>query len=408
MKRKEFSDKAQFFYGFIRSIAPKGLLQMNGPDWKVHRHALEPAIAKEAIESHFHVFSEVADNFSKSFPRHAFDVHKALAPPLVGIFMRVSMLGEELGPADEQRLRSAAQMLDETLEAVNTRSFQPLLWPDFVYSRTPMGRRINRGLSDIREFVDAAIVQRRLQAVRDAEEAALGRGVARKQIMLDKMLQSDAFSNQDIMDEFFTFLSASNDTTTTSLSLIFKMMSISPEIQDRVRAEVDQVLGVGADARSVELQDLPRLQYVEQVIKETQRIVPSTPFLARQVYQQTELAGKTIPANSTLIVNVHGAHHDPVHWPDPWRYDPERFAPGKQHHPCAFIPFSAGPRRCPAGFFAMMAMKTIFASVIRDYVIEPVDDGVREAKDLKLTFNLTARIIGGTFVNFRPRTTLAG
>ncbi|XP_034242066.1 probable cytochrome P450 4aa1 [Thrips palmi] len=223
--------------------------------------------------------------------------------------------------------------------------------------------------------------------------------------MLDKMLQSQVFTDQDIMDEFMTFLSASTDTTATSLSLVFKMMSISPEIQGRVRAEVDRVLGVGAEARSVELHDLPRLQYMEQVIKETQRIVPSAPFLARQVYQRTELAGKTIPANSTLLVNVHGAHHDPKHWPDPWKYDPERFAPGKEHHPYAFLPFSAGPRRCPAGFYAMMAMKTMFAAVIRDHVIEPVDDGVREAKDFKLTFNLTARIVGGTFVRFRPRST---
>ncbi|XP_034243513.1 uncharacterized protein LOC117646579 [Thrips palmi] len=164
MKRKEFSSKAQFFYGFIRFFIPRGLLQMNGPDWKVHRLALEPAIARDAVEPHFHVFSEAADNFSENLPRHAFDVHKALALPLVRVFMRVAILPDELGPADEQRLRDAAHLLDNMLEAVNTRSFLPWLWPDCVFSRTSMGRSLRRQLSDLREFVDATIVQRRLQA----------------------------------------------------------------------------------------------------------------------------------------------------------------------------------------------------------------------------------------------------
>ncbi|XP_034240172.1 probable cytochrome P450 4aa1, partial [Thrips palmi] len=409
LKRKEFNDKAQFFYGFIRAIAAKGLLQINGPDWKVHRSALEPALAKDVIERYIDVFSEEADRFSKSIPREVLDVHKALALPLVRIFTRTSMMTDDLDSADEQRLRDSVQLLDQCLAAVNARSFSPWLWPDFVFNRTSMGRSLKRQLANMREYVDASIVQRRLQAVRDAKVCDVA--LARKQILLDKMLQSEAFSDQDMMDEIVTFLSGSTDTSIATLSFAFKMMSISPEIQDRVRAEVDDVLGVGADARCVDLHDLPRLQYVEQVIRETMRILPPSPFLARQVYQQTELAGKTIPANSTLVVNIHGAHHDPEHWPDPWRFEPERFAdfaPGKSHHPCAFMPFSAGPRRCPASLYAMMSLKIMFATVMRDHVVEPVDDGIREAKDFKLTFNVTARIVGGTWVRFRPRSSLAG
>lgn len=69
-----------------------------------------------------------------------------------------------------------------------------------------------------------------------------------------------------------------------------------------------------------------RLVYLERVIKETLRLFPSGPFVARQVLERTEFSGKVLPAGATLAANIYGVHRDPKHWPDPSRFDPDRFA----------------------------------------------------------------------------------
>lgn len=133
--------------------------------------------------------------------------------------------------------------------------------------------------------------------------------------------------------------------------------------------------------------------------------MPTIPFVARQVSEDTEFNGKTIPAGSTILINFLAAHRDPRHHADPLRFDPGRFEEGRAAamHPYSYSPFSGGPRNCIGQRYAMLQMKTILATLLRGLRVEAADDGLTDPVDFPITFDMCLRIVGGVKVRFEAR-----
>ena len=161
-----------------------------------------------------------------------------------------------------------------------------------------------------------------------------------------------------------------------------------------------------------------RLEYTECVIKETLRLLPTIPIVARRLREDMDFNGKVVPAGSTLLIHILALHRDPRHYEDPLRFDPDRFsrrppgAPGVDMnkpptataaHPYCFLPFGAGPRSCIGQRYAMMKMKAFVATVLRRLRVVPVQDGLTDPARFPLTFDMTLRIVGGTRVRLSPR-----
>lgn len=94
---------------------------------------------------------------------------------------------------------------------------------------------------------------------------------------------------------------------------------------------------------------LSNLNYMERVIKESMRLYPSVTSLTRYVTKEIKSkSGYTIPKGCELFINIYDIHRDEKHWPDPEKFDPDRFLPDNcvNRHPFAYMPFSAGPRNC--------------------------------------------------------------
>lgn len=104
----------------------------------------------------------------------------------------------------------------------------------------------------------------------------------------------------------------------------------------------------GDTDRPATIQDLNELKYLDRVIKETLRFYPSVPLMGRVSSEDVEIAGYQIPKNTFIAIHVHEIMNDPDHFPNPEKFDPDRFLPGNSsnRHPYAYIPFSAGPRNC--------------------------------------------------------------
>ncbi|KAF2891135.1 hypothetical protein ILUMI_15038, partial [Ignelater luminosus] len=116
---------------------------------------------------------------------------------------------------------------------------------------------------------------------------------------------------------------------------------------EKVVEELHSIFGDDKD-RPETHRDLQGMKYLEAVIKETLRIYPTVPFFSRNVNEDIEYEGIILPKNATLQVFVYGLHRNPDVFPDPERFDPERFTQENQRnrHPYAYLPFSAGPRNC--------------------------------------------------------------
>ncbi|CAG9770374.1 unnamed protein product [Ceutorhynchus assimilis] len=219
--------------------------------------------------------------------------------------------------------------------------------------------------------------------------------------LLDSMLQStgEKFSDKLIFEEMFLFTTAATDTSGYTLTYFFTMLGMHPQVQEKVYQEVMSV--VGCD-RHIYFEDLPYLKYTERAILETMRILPVTPFLGRKASADTDIGTKLIPEGTNIFVSVFDLHRNEKYWPEPLKYDPDRFLPDEvaKREPYAFIPFSGGPRNCIGKTYALMLMKTCAANVVRNYEIS---SPYKSVTDLRLKSCVTMKTIHPLECNFKPR-----
>lgn len=149
------------------------------------------------------------------------------------------------------------------------------------------------------------------------------------------------------------------------------------------------------------MQDLREMRYLEMCIKETLRLYPSVPVIARKLGEEVRLSNGVLPAGSNIFICPFSTHRLPHIYPDPEQYDPERFAPdsSEHRHPYAYLPFSAGPRYCIGNRFAIMELKTVISAMLRNYEILPVPGKTT----IHATFRITLRASGGLWLRLRRR-----
>lgn len=170
-------------------------------------------------------------------------------------------------------------------------------------------------------------------------------------------------TDEEVRDQVLIFLLAGHETTSTALTFTLHLLGRHPEIQERVRTEVADVLG---DARptAASLQLLP---YTTAVLKEAMRLYPSAPFTGRLTAEDSNIGGYAVPAGSDVVLSVWTIHRRPDLWPDPLTFDPTRFLGDERRNRYAWVPFGAGPRACIGQHFSMLESAATLAQLVRAF-----------------------------------------
>ncbi|PSN36922.1 Cytochrome P450 4C1 [Blattella germanica] len=143
------------------------------------------------------------------------------------------------------------------------------------------------------------------------------------------------------------------------------------------------------------MKDLNDMKYLERVIKETLRLYPVLPTIARTLSEEVRLDGYTLPAGLMVFLPSFLTHRLPEYFPEPERFDPDRFLPENvaNRHPYAYIPFSAGPRNCIGQKFALLEVKTVLSFVLRRFKVRAVKEKLTPIVEVTMKpeegFNLT-------------------
>ena len=179
-------------------------------------------------------------------------------------------------------------------------------------------------------------------------------------------------SDQQLRDEMMTLFMAGHETTANTLAWAWVLLSRHPEVEARLHAELDRVLG----DRLPTLADLPRLKYTESVVHETLRVYPTVWVIGREAIEPVELGGYRIPAGTTVFMPQWVIHRDGRWFDDPEAFRPERWADGlmQRIHRYAYFPFGGGPRICIGNNFALMEATLILATIARQYRLELAPD----------------------------------
>ncbi|WP_165495241.1 cytochrome P450 [Actinomadura roseirufa] len=176
----------------------------------------------------------------------------------------------------------------------------------------------------------------------------------------------DAMTPRQLRDEIVTILAGGSETVPATLSWLYYELGRNPAVQTRLQEELDDVLG----GRPIEFDDLPKLEYTRRLIDETLRLHSVAWMMSRRARTDVNLGGHLIPAGTELLFSPTTLHRDPALYPDPLRFDPDRWlSPPPREH---FVPFGAGPRKCIGVHFSYIQMTVIVATLSARWSVSPV------------------------------------
>lgn len=178
-----------------------------------------------------------------------------------------------------------------------------------------------------------------------------------------------------IRDHLLTMFIAGHDTGTALLTWSLYLLMTHPECLDRLRSELDAVVGDEAPA----VDHLRQLPYLDRVVKETLRLYPPIHLGSRIAATTIRYGDFTILGGTRVLYSIYLTHRDPRYWPDPEAFVPDRFLPehASGRTPYAYVPFGGGPRNCIGAAFAQMEAKILLVRLLQRFDLRYVGGRVR-------------------------------
>lgn len=331
--------RAKRFFG-------EGLLTSEGEHHVRQRRLLQPAFHRERLHSYGAVMTAYAREARDRFAPHT-------EIDMKGEMMRLTLaiVSRSLFDSDiEGDARHVGVAMAELL-----RSFRVFLLPFAQLIRRlplPRNRRLDKALASVKQIVDRMIQEHRTAG-------------PNKDDLLSTLLSirdedGSALSDEQLRDEILTLFVAGHETTALALTWTWYLLSRNPQCEKRMHDEIDSVLG----GRMPAFEDIPHLVYTESIIAESLRLYPPVWLMGRMAKEDFELNGVAISKGSICLMSPYLMHHDTRFFPDPERFDPQRWSPElRDARPkFSYFPFGGGTRVCIGERFAWAELILVIAT----------------------------------------------
>ncbi|WP_026734343.1 cytochrome P450 [Fischerella sp. PCC 9605] len=346
-------------WAFLEPMFGKAILLQDGAEHRVSRRLMYPVFHGRAIASYFETIQSIVQNFLQDWGKRG-------TIPLTQDFRHLTLTVASrlfLGSQTESEVEQTSQWFTTLVAA----RLAILRWnmPFTLYGRSQKARQKLQNF--LRKIIAKRQRQENLQESKDVLNLLLS--------ATDE--QGNQLSESEIIDQALFLLFAGHETTATLISWVLFELGSHPEWRDRLREELDRVVG---DA-PLQVEHLKQLPQMTNVLKEAERLYPPVYGIPRGVVKDIEYAGYRIPAGWYVDISPMLTHRLPELYTDPDRFDPERFAPPREEdkkHPFALVGFGGGPHSCLGFEFAQMEMKIILATLLRqyDWTVTPVRETI--------------------------------
>ncbi|MFF4423412.1 cytochrome P450 [Streptomyces sp. NPDC001549] len=386
------SDAARFrkdnhFYQEVRESFGNGLLTSQDEDYLRQRRLVQPLFTRRRVDGYAEVIAAETASVIAAWgeaPGGIVDVSDEMTHLALRAVARI-LFGTDVEATADVVTECFPVITDYVLRRGYSPANVPREWP------TPGNRRAAAAMDELYGVCDRIIAERRRAGAGAGAEAGTGTPGEDLLTLLAAARSSDdgEFDAAELRDQVLIFLLAGHETTATSLCFALHLLARHPDEQSRAREEVSRVLG----GRTPGAADLDRLPYLTQVLKEAMRLYPAAPVIGRKAVAATRIGEHTVPAGADVILAPWVTHRHPAYWPDPDRFDPERFTPeaeaGRPRY--AWFPFGGGPRACIGQHFSMLESVMALAMILRAYEFEAVDTEIPVGAGITLRTNGPAR-----------------
>ncbi|CAK1603806.1 unnamed protein product [Parnassius mnemosyne] len=403
LDKSNLSDVIQHLIGNGSIFAPVRI-------WRPRRKVVAPTFSQKNLQAFFEVFSQqsciLVERLSLAVDKEAFSVWKYFST-----FSMDSICETAFGVkanAQSQPDQPFLAAFDEYSSLIAARMCQPWLRIDAFYKLLPDSKKLEKNKKLICDYVDK-VVKSKLANQKDNISSEENANRSAYKTFLEIMIESSGnrrFTDEELREEILVIVLAGTDTSAVGASFTSAMLSRYMDVQNKVYEELCEVFG--DVSRPVTYEDLPKLKYLDAVIKETMRLYTPVPVVSRILDKDISLpSGLTLVKDSGALINIWALHRNPRYWgKDAEEFRPERFLEGPLEYPAAFIPFSHGARNCLGYQYAMMTMKTALATVLRQYRFLPAEPNATEAdlrKPLRVKYDLMMRNVDNYMVRIESR-----
>jgi cytochrome P450 len=336
-----------------KRLLGEGLLTSEGEFHRRQRRLAQPAFHRQRVASYAAVMTDYAARARERWrDGETLDISEQM------MRLTLAIVGKTLFDADvESDAREVGAAMSVVMDLFNT-----ITIPFFELLQKlplPQLRRFDSAKAKLDAIIYRLIEERR----RSGED----RGDLLSLLLLARDPEGDGSQMTDaqLRDEAMTIFLAGHETTANALAWTWYLLSQNPEIEAKLHEEIAAVLG----ARLPAFEDVAQLKYTEMVLTESMRLFPPAWALGRLALNDYEIAGYVVPKKSLVLMSQYVMHHDSRYFPDPERFDPERWTPqAREARPqFSYFPFGGGSRRCIGEGFAWMEGILLIATLAQHW-----------------------------------------
>nr|ABC96862.1 CYP6B3v3a variant [Papilio polyxenes]ABC96863.1 CYP6B3v3b variant [Papilio polyxenes]ABC96864.1 CYP6B3v3c variant [Papilio polyxenes] len=384
------------------------IFHADGDRWRSLRNRFTPLFTSGKLKTMLPLMSQVGDKFIKYIDEVSQTKSEQSIHDLVQIFTITNIAACAFGLNLDENMLKTLQDLDKYIFTVNYSGEFDMLYPGIL-------KKFNGSIFPkvVKQFFD--------KLTKDIFEMRKGTSSCQKDMIdsIQELRQQKTVDlwrkhdNEDVKPlelidgvisaQMFIFYAAGYETSATTMTYLFYELAKNPDIQDKLIAEIDEVLS--RHDGNITYECLSEMTYLSKVFDETLRKYPVGDFTQRNAKTDYVFPGTdiTIKKGQTVIISTWSIQNDPKYYPNPEKFDPERFNPEniKNRHPCAYLPFSAGPRNCLGLRFAKWQIEVCVVKVLSKYRVEPSNKSSGEFKFDPMRLFVLPK--GGIFVNIVRR-----
>jgi cytochrome P450 len=345
-----------YMYDKLKLLLGLGLLTSEGQLWKKQRKMIQPSFHKQHINNLFDEMLHCTNEMIKDWKVEATNEGKIdFAPEMMKVTLQI--IAKTMLSADfKMEAKSVGVSLTYLLKAIEEKVFQGINFPLWVPTQANIEFKSKRKVLD--KLIFKLISERRKTGQQKGD-------------LLDMLMGSRYEDNGEAMpdnllrDELMTIFLAGHETTANALTWTFYLLAKHPEVYQKLKKEVKEVVGDG----ELTFQHLHQLKFTKACINESMRLFPPVWLFGRRATEDNMVGDYLIMKDTSVLISPYIVHRNADYWKNPEVFNPERWDTEevKQMDKFAYFPFAAGPRMCIGNNFALLEADIILTKVIQQF-----------------------------------------